>query len=653
MANIAYVMLAHEQPQHVAEHAGIITSADPAATLMIHYDASVAESRFKELSELVAPLPRVTLVEKRARCGWGEFGLVEGVLFALREIAGQGLNPDYVYLISGSCLPIRPLAELNQFLSDQAGTDYIQSQDASWIKGGLKHERYRFYFPVSFKKRRKLFDLLVKLQRRLRVRRRIPGRLEPRFGSQWWCLTWATCRRILDYLDRNPRFERFFRSTWIPDECFFQTLAYHLSEGSIRDTSLTLHQFTDKGKPILFYDDHEDWVFAQNFFFARKISPEATRLKQRIRSVAADPPGPVRTQNIGRSIPFYEAALWLRARRERPGQLFRADQRRGSYPGAIARGTRPYVVLFGPPSTTRIAARAFRREGCTVFGRLFHPDRVSLHDYGAEAPGLRADDVAIRDFCPSLYLARVIDRASGVPVFEQSIVDNPTAAYLAYDDPNCLFIGCLPRPEMIGRVQDWGDEHWRFLTALYLVEIESAHDPAWAELIETIGDRALWDFEFQRILESDPHRDVISWLRNKGFADLEKPNFLLLPSSIGERARVGTLVHATPGDIGPPVETIANVVAGPGADSELPQKVAKFEEHFAPDIDWSAIENGISEATRALRACSVADLAANAPLRLGERLIRMAAELGISDHPRHAAIHSTSLTLIEPTRRVI
>src|SRR3954470_7571696 len=151
MAKVAYVMLAHEQPSHIAEHAGIITTADPSAWVVIHYDATAGEGKFRALSELVATLPRVALVEQRARCGWGEFGLVEGVLFALRHIACHDLEPDYVYLISGSCLPTRPLAELNRYLDEHAGKEFIQAQDQSWMKGGLRSERYEFFFPVNFR----------------------------------------------------------------------------------------------------------------------------------------------------------------------------------------------------------------------------------------------------------------------------------------------------------------------------------------------------------------------------------------------------------------------------------------------------------------------------------------------------------------------
>ena len=76
---------------------------------------------------------------------------------------------------------------------------------------------------------------------------------------------------------------RFFRSTWIPDETFFQTLVRHLvPEGEISNRSLTFLLFTDYGMPVTFYNDHYDLLLSQDYLFARKISPDALDLKRRL-----------------------------------------------------------------------------------------------------------------------------------------------------------------------------------------------------------------------------------------------------------------------------------------------------------------------------------------------------------------------------------
>ena len=102
-------------------------------------------------------------------------------------------------------------------------------------------------------------------------------------GSQWWCLRRATIEAILEFIRDRPDVIRFFRTTWIPDETFFQTLVRHLvPEAQIRSRSLTFLMFSDYGMPVTFYNDHFDMLLAQDFLFARKISPEATDLKTKL-----------------------------------------------------------------------------------------------------------------------------------------------------------------------------------------------------------------------------------------------------------------------------------------------------------------------------------------------------------------------------------
>ena len=102
-------------------------------------------------------------------------------------------------------------------------------------------------------------------------------------GSQWWCLRRRTIEWVLDFCRTRPDVMRFFRTTWIPDETFFQTIVRHVvPEREIRSRTLTFLMFTDYGMPVTFYNDHYDLLLAQDFLFARKISPDAKALKARL-----------------------------------------------------------------------------------------------------------------------------------------------------------------------------------------------------------------------------------------------------------------------------------------------------------------------------------------------------------------------------------
>lgn len=57
----------------------------------------------------------------------------------------------------------------------------------------------------------------------------------------------------------------------------------HLIPGKeIRTRTLTFLLFTDYGMPANFYNDHYQMLLAQDYLFARKISPDAAELKQRL-----------------------------------------------------------------------------------------------------------------------------------------------------------------------------------------------------------------------------------------------------------------------------------------------------------------------------------------------------------------------------------
>jgi hypothetical protein len=191
----------------------------------------------------------------------------------------------HFYMLSGDCMQIKTAEFAHAFL-DAEHVDYIESFDyfkSDWIKTGFKEERliYRHFFNERTQKRR--FYLSYEIQKRFGLTRSVPEDIEMMIGSQWWCLRRRTIEEVLAFCDSRPDVMRFFRTTWIPDETFFQTIVRHVvPEREIRTRTLTFLMFTDYGMPLTFYNDHYDLLLSQDFLFARKISPDADRLKARL-----------------------------------------------------------------------------------------------------------------------------------------------------------------------------------------------------------------------------------------------------------------------------------------------------------------------------------------------------------------------------------
>ena len=103
-------------------------------------------------------------------------------------------------------------------------------------------------------------------------------------GSQWWCLRRRTIEMILDFLKQRPDVIRFFSTTWIPDETFFpDPRAPPDPEGRDRKPHpylpdvLGLRDAGDASTTII-----TTCLLGQDYLFARKISPEAHELKERL-----------------------------------------------------------------------------------------------------------------------------------------------------------------------------------------------------------------------------------------------------------------------------------------------------------------------------------------------------------------------------------
>jgi hypothetical protein len=109
--------------------------------------------------------------------------------------------------------------------------------------------------------------------------------------------------KVLGFIDRRRDIVRFFRTTWIPDESFFQTLVRHLvPEDEILNRTPTFLMFSDYGMPVTFYNDHYDLLVSQDYLFARKISPEALQLKERLGLLFANDGAEITISGEGRRL---------------------------------------------------------------------------------------------------------------------------------------------------------------------------------------------------------------------------------------------------------------------------------------------------------------------------------------------------------------
>ena len=303
MAQIAFILLCHKDPEAIVLQAKQLTAVGD--FISIHFDARAPAEAYEKIQNGLRGNPNVTYATKRIKCGWGAWSLVEATIYAVDAAAKAFPRATHFYMVSGDCMAIKSATYAHRIL-DEDDVDYIESFDyfeSDWIKTGMKEERliYRHFFNERTQKR--LFYWSFWFQRRFGFTREIPEDVRVMIGSQWWCLRRRTVEWILDFVKERKDVMRFFKTTWIPDETFFQTVVRHLvPENEIRARTLTFLTFTDYGMPATFYNDHYDMLLGQNSLFARKISPEALELKERLGKLYASERDDFRISNEGRGL---------------------------------------------------------------------------------------------------------------------------------------------------------------------------------------------------------------------------------------------------------------------------------------------------------------------------------------------------------------
>ena len=406
--SVGIVMLVHTafgRSEQVARH-----WAASGCPLVIHVDKFVSRNAYQAFVEALSDLPHVRF-SKRYRCEWGTWGLVAATQAASEMMLRDFKDVRHVYLTSGSCLPLRPVQELIDYLAERPQTDFIESAttaDVPWTMGGLDQERFTLRFPFSWRKNRFLFDKYVALQRAVGYRRRIPNGIVPHMGSQWWCLTRQTLSAILEDPDRVI-YDRYFRKVWIPDESYFQTLS-RLYSRQIESRSLTLSKFDYQGKPHIFYDDHLQLLRRSDCFVARKIWPFANKLYEAFLTDQAS--AMKRTEpNPGKIDRIFAKAVDRRTR-GRPGlymqSRFPVERRENGLTCAQYSVFEGFSDLFEnfEPWLARVT-------GARVHGSLFAPERAEFSDGQTVMNGALSDSAALRDYNPRAFLASLIWNTRG------------------------------------------------------------------------------------------------------------------------------------------------------------------------------------------------------------------------------------------------
>jgi hypothetical protein len=207
----AYLILAHQQPDHIAKLVQVLNG--PECAFFIHIDAKVDEAVFR------APIEEkrnLVFVERRFSVNWGGFGPVAATLELLS--AAFAWTPPFgrFCLLSGSDFPIQPNSRIRAEFESSKEFMRVDRKLDPGIEGSHNHFIRFYWFTDSADERLK--SLSGKLKRKLRTR------IGLYHGSQWWALTRDCVEYVLRFVASNSEYETFLKLAHCPDEIFFHSI---------------------------------------------------------------------------------------------------------------------------------------------------------------------------------------------------------------------------------------------------------------------------------------------------------------------------------------------------------------------------------------------------------------------------------------------
>ncbi|MEY2879262.1 MAG: hypothetical protein RLZZ15_1642 [Verrucomicrobiota bacterium] len=256
---VAHLLVVNERPGQVARFAShLLASGD---SVHLHVDAKVDQAPFAAAVD-----PRARFTAARHLITWGGWNLVEASLALMRQARADG-DPDYYSLHSGSCYPIRPLAEFHAHLDRCRGLEFIEAcaETAGTRAFRSRHERWWFRDQPRLR-------FLHRVHQHF-PRRRPPEDCPLHVGSTWWTLSRDAVDALIELATRRTDLVRFFRHVEIPEEVFFPSLLMITERaGRVCNAKLRHIEWLSSAEhPIVFR--RQDFAKLANSpaFFARKF----------------------------------------------------------------------------------------------------------------------------------------------------------------------------------------------------------------------------------------------------------------------------------------------------------------------------------------------------------------------------------------------
>lgn len=214
---IAYCIIAHRNNKILRECIEILYKN---ADIYLHVDKKSDINCFEEYRN------KVSFIQDRVDVRWGSFSQIEATLKLLEETRKN--NYDYIFLLSGDCLPIKSSEDIYKFLEKNKGKEFIA------LDYNFKNPDTRVgytYTKYHYRKNRNIFEkIIVKLHKifiKFFKNKDFINMPILYKGTSWFGITNECRDYIFEYLKNHKNYIQSFKKSFCGDEVFFHSIIFN------------------------------------------------------------------------------------------------------------------------------------------------------------------------------------------------------------------------------------------------------------------------------------------------------------------------------------------------------------------------------------------------------------------------------------------
>lgn len=277
-AKIAYLLQVHRSPDQLNKFINQLLTIGN-CDVYIH----VSKSNSDMIEKITKNKHVKIFVEYDVK--WGSYEIVGACAYLMKKVKESGITYDFVYFGSGQDLIIKE--NLPEFLSQNPSKLFIKIKKSISNNDRIS-SRYRVRWPKFLMVRedfhpyrfvRIFISLLCKMNINIFPNQySLPKGWKVYEGHTWFTIPYEVSLHIVDFLDNNPEYIKFWKESLAADLMFFQTIIMNSPyKNNIEDELMYVEfgkSFKDMNHPSILQKKDINMLKASNKFFARKFDEE-------------------------------------------------------------------------------------------------------------------------------------------------------------------------------------------------------------------------------------------------------------------------------------------------------------------------------------------------------------------------------------------